>query len=144
MKILPCILAACAVISANRIIADDAPSCRIVIPEQSKYAEKFAAEELASYLKEMTGAELQIVTDATPAYGREFVIGATSRKLESTLAEKPKTIEGFTIESQGNSIYIKGNSPRATLYGVYDFLDKELGVRFLAFDYTYVPKRKLE
>ncbi|MBO4345688.1 MAG: DUF4838 domain-containing protein [Victivallales bacterium] len=143
MKILPCILAACAVISANRIIADDAPSCRIVIPEQSKYAEKFAAEELASYLKEMTGAELQIVTDATPASGREFVIGATSRKLESTLAEKPKTIEGFTIESQGNSIYIKGNSPRATLYGVYDFLDKELGVRFLAFDYTYVPKRKL-
>jgi len=34
-----------------------------------------------------------------------------------------------------------GKIPRATLYGVYDMLEMELGCRFLAPDATYVPKR---
>ena len=144
LKHIIAIFAALAIMPATTIKAKADTSCRIVIPEKPQYAEKFAAEQLAEYLKEMTGEAIQIVSDATPASGREFVIGNTTRKLDSKLAEKPKTIEGFTVESQSESIFIKGNCPRATLYGVYDYLDKELGVRFLAFDYTYVPKRKID
>ncbi|MBQ7650631.1 MAG: DUF4838 domain-containing protein [Victivallales bacterium] len=144
IKLLPCILATFAMMSTTKLNADDKPSCRIVIPEKHEYAEKFAAEELAVILKDMTGEELKIVTDAEPAAGMEIVIGKAARKLDTKLTDKPKTIEGFSVDSQDASIFIRGNSPRATLYGVYDFLDKELGVRFLAFDYTYVPKRKLE
>ena len=35
-----------------------------------------------------------------------------------------------------------GNIPRGTLYGVYDFLDVELGVRFLTAEVTHVPNRR--
>ncbi|MBQ6599521.1 MAG: DUF4838 domain-containing protein [Lentisphaeria bacterium] len=114
---------------------------KIVIAEKSAKQVKFAAEELSSFLKQMTGAEFPVVTDRTAKGKYEIVLGETNRNAEIPAELKPAVHEGFTLLVQGKSIQIRGKIARGTLYGVYDFLDEKLGVRFLSFDCTYVPKK---
>src|SRR5690606_6401629 len=52
----------------------------------------------------------------------------------------PKTKDGFVLHRKGQSLAILGKINRGVLYGVYDFLEQELGVRFLNADHTYVPR----
>ena len=49
--------------------------------------------------------------------------------------------EGFTYRTVSGNLYIYGGRQRGTMYGVYAFLENELGVRWYASDGTVVPKR---
>jgi len=115
----------------------------IVIARDAVPAETLAAKELALFLKKMTGATFPVRTDDAPITGTEIVLGNTTRRKRDDLPPHLCTDnwEGFSIVREGERLVIVGDIPRATLYGVYDFLDVELGVRFLAHKGNYVPRR---
>ncbi|MCQ2399918.1 MAG: DUF4838 domain-containing protein, partial [Clostridia bacterium] len=54
--------------------------------------------------------------------------------------------DGFCIITFQSDLYIFGNdnvfSRSATLYGIYEFLEKYIGVKFYSFDEEFVPKKK--
>ena len=106
-------------------------------------ATRFAVEELSRFLNRITGATFPVRWDDSPPAEHEIVIGATNRMvLDDLPAElRPKAWEGFAIVRDGSRLIILGNIPRANLYGVYDFLDVELGVRFLTPEATHVPRK---
>ncbi len=84
------------------------------------------------------------VTDEAPLAEHEIVMGHTNR---ATLADlppklKPAVPEGFVILRQDEKLLILSNIPRATLYGVYELLELELGCRFLSAELTHVPRRE--
>ena len=114
----------------------------IVIATEATEAEKLAAKELAYFLGKMTGAIFPVRHDDV-ATDMEIVLGDTARKKLSDLPPHLRTDnwEGFAIVREGDRLLIMGNIPRATLYGVYDFLDVELGIRFLAHRVNHVPQR---
>ena len=93
--------------------------------------ERFAASELAKYLKQVTGADFKIVPGgkSVPA----FVLRTDGVKAK---------FEEFTLKGDGRTITVSGNTERALLYGVYDFLEKACGVRFFGPfpEYTIVPR----
>lgn len=105
----------------------------IVIARDAPEGIRYAARELAFFVREMTGAELSTVDDSSPAGDFEFVIGETNRKRLGDVPEnlQPHRLEGLVILPEGKKLFIMGNSSRGTLYGVYDLLEQELGVRFL-------------
>ena len=115
----------------------------IVIGAKACEAEKYAAKELAYFLTEMTGAEFGIRGDDGEASDFEIVLGNTNRmRLDELGPElKPQAWEGFAIVRDGEKLLILGNIPRATLYGVYDFLYEELGCRFLTPEVNHVPSK---
>jgi len=115
----------------------------IVIGQDPDYGEKLASKELAHFLNQMTGADFSVKHDNTPATEFEIVVGQTNRKRGEQIPEELKTDnwEGFTILREDSKLFILGNIPRGTLYGVYDLLDVELGIRFLTAEVTHVPKR---
>ncbi|MCH2202753.1 MAG: DUF4838 domain-containing protein [Fuerstiella sp.] len=115
----------------------------IVIAAEAHAAEQLAAEELALFLRKMTGATFPVRHDDTPATDTEIVLGNTSRRNLNDLppALRIDNWEGFAIVREKTRLLIMGNVPRATLYGVYDFLDVELGVRFLAHHVNHIPWR---
>ena len=116
----------------------------IVLPKDAHGGEELAARELAHFLWRMTGAEFSVGRDSSPETDLEIVLGKTSRKRMEDIPAHLKTDnwEGFSILREGPKLFIMGNLPRGTLYGVYDFLDVELGVRFLTGEVTHVPTRR--
>jgi len=115
----------------------------IVIGRQAGPALKVAAKELAFFLGRMTGAVFPVRSDEAAISDTEIVLGDTDRRKIDELPPYLRTDnwEGFAIVREGERLLILGNIPRATLYGVYDFLDVELGVRFLAHAVNHVPRR---
>lgn len=108
----------------------------IAISPKASDREKFAAEELASYLNKITGKKLSIVTiknskvpDGTIAIGDLAISsGIISQKELDSVRE-----DGFVININSKKGAICGWRDLGTVYGVYELL-KQVGVKFYAQD----------
>ncbi len=131
-------------VSADRMLLAEngATKYSIVIPQAGGEAEEYAARELQHFLGEITGADFSVVRDSVPETPYEIVLGETNRLQWDDIPAKllPSAFEGFVILRKDQKLHIAGRFPRATLYGVYEFLETDLGVRFLAEDMTYTPQ----
>ncbi len=105
----------------------------IVLPENSPKLTVFAAEEIRDAVLAMSGVALPI---APRAEGPAIVLGGEV----SGPAGGPFD-EDYVIEVADGCVTIAGNGLRGTLYGAYEFLERQLGVRFFASDATCVPRR---
>ena len=116
----------------------------IVVPDNAVPVLKYAADELASHLKEATGVEFQIFEEAQrPAGKPAFVIGPTKTAAAafsgSEYAQwKPDEI---AIKFIKNDIYLNGKMPRGPLYAAYTFLEDYVGVCWWTPEEKYVPER---
>ena len=116
----------------------------IVVPDDAVPVLKTAAKELASHLKEATGAEYPIVSEeARPAGKPAFVIGpakaAGAAFSDPTFANgKPDEI---AIRFKGNDIYLNGKMPRGPLYATYTFLEDYVGVNWWSLEERDIPHK---
>lgn len=117
---------------------------KIVIGENASPTEEYAAEELQKYVKQSTGATLDVVRDNSGVtLGQKLLsVGNTKFVSETGLDTKNLNRDGFRIKTENETVIIKGEIDRGTLYGIYDFLEKFMGVRFLSEDYEYVPEHE--
>ena len=115
---------------------------RIVISARASAATRHAAEELRRFLKEASGAELPVVTDAEPASEREILIGDSARLQSLSIAVDFPALgeEGFVHRTLGRRLLIAGRTGRADLYGVYEFLEDRLGCRWFTPSVSRIPK----
>ncbi|HYF49431.1 MAG TPA: DUF4838 domain-containing protein [Planctomycetota bacterium] len=134
------------------VLAADAPKITLADAGKTDYvivcidpspSEKHAAEELAHYLKQISGATFEIVP-ALPA-GKPFLaVGAAAAKRAHETDLKELGNEGILITSTAGNIVFSGGAgaSRGTLYAVYTFLEDCCGVRWWAPDAESVPKRE--
>lgn len=117
---------------------------RIVLAADAAPAERHAAEELRAFLREMSGAEVPIGTEADPPAPREICLNARARiaALDPGFAKIEPGPDGYAIRAKGPHLLLLGHRPRGTLYGVYDLLEEHLGCRFFTRDVRRVPKRE--
>ena len=83
-----------------------------------------AADELQSYIEKTCGARLAIVTDhdAAPAHALRLAIGSVADYGD----------EAFSIKvTDSGDVVITGGRYRGCMYGVYDFLEGDIGWRFV-------------
>lgn len=84
----------------------------------------YAANQLCAYVKRAGGTSLDVTGERKRG---QIVLGTDDRK------EK----DGFTIACRDGELFITGGSERGVLYGVYAFLEKFVGWRFLAAESCY-------
>ncbi len=111
---------------------------RIILPQESSSCERYAADFLKERIERCTGANLSICSEAedTGKYGLHIGRCKGSRY-------DGNAPDGFTLTVTDDcNLWIRGGSDRGTLYGVYDFLEKFLGVRFIAADEEIDPFSK--
>ena len=106
----------------------------IVVADEAIPAERYAAEEFQRWFGQATGIELPLCsTPETPKH--HVYIGSDVANFHTnTMGE-----EELRMVVQSDDIFIAGGRPRGTLYGVYQFLEDFVGVRFLTHDHTHVP-----
>ena len=128
--------------AANWLFRSGKSNYRIVVDASASASEQTAAHELQQYIREISGAELPISSDLK-AGGRNIYVGYNAQVGRLTGAQKPEANdESFTYCTIGNNLIIWGGSQRGTMYGVFTFLEKELGIHWLTPDFTVVPKLK--
>ena len=112
----------------------------IVLPPDALPSERYAAEELKSYLEKMCGLKLDIVTEYK-ANRRAFFVGQTKAAEAAGFKLDVRKLgeESYLIKTLNGNVAIIGGKPRGTLYGVYAFLGDN-GMRWYAPDETYVAR----
>jgi len=115
------------------LVKDGKSSYTIIAPASPTPQEKFAGEELAKYLKQISGAELSITSNAA---GQKIVV-AQARDGKGpggiSFTKDETEHDAFVIKTDGQDLYLIGSNKRAVLYAVYTFLEKYLGCRWLTY-----------
>ncbi len=115
-------------------------SYSIVVPLTASTSEQTAANELQSYIKQISGGvTLPIRFELDRNGANQIAIGLQPDADAKAIAAD---CEDFTYESRGSNIFIYGGCNRGTMYGVYSFLERELGIRWYTPDFTKVPTMK--
>ncbi|MBR2912164.1 MAG: DUF4838 domain-containing protein [Lentisphaeria bacterium] len=107
--------------------------------------ERTAAEELAQHLEKATGEKCRIITEKeaekSPVKTRKIYVGNTAYLSANKIDTGKMGREEWLIKSvSADSLILAGGYPGGTLYAVYEFLEKELGVIWPDEHFTYVPR----
>lgn len=140
--ILLCIAGCVTPSRARRPINLNAPrNWTIVVAEDALPSEHYAAEELQRLYEQASGHRLPI-SAAAEKRQRRILVGPGAARLSKTCRINTDDFgpEDLRIVANRREIVIAGGRPRGTLYGVYTFCEKALGVRFLTTGHTHVPK----
>jgi hypothetical protein len=114
----------------------------IALAESASESEKWAAEELRRFMKEISGADFAIVP-LTASKSPRFVIGYNTLTATQTGAKRPEDLdESYYYLNREADIYIYGGKQRGTQYGVLSFLENEFGVRWYTPKVTVAPERE--
>ena len=113
---------------------------RIVVSATASESEKTAANELQTYIEQISGALLPVVHHPGKK-GRNIFVGHQPQVALLTGEQAPQpNDEGFTCRTIGGDLLIYGGSQRGTMYGVFTFLEQELGVHWFTPQHTHVPQ----
>ena len=112
------------------LVTEGKPAASIVVPATeggSSRALTSAIRDLQTYIELTTGAKLAITDElnAKPA----IVLGAGAAKLAGVSAQD-LPLEGFIIKTASDRVFIAGKDPAGTAWGIYEFLERCVGVRF--------------
>lgn len=132
-----------AVASAQALVSDGQSHWSIVIGAQASEAERHAAAELRDFLAAISGAKLPIRDDSTPQAAPEIWVGRSRRwaHLDLGLRDVPGA-EGIRLLTGPDYLLIAGEGRRGTLYGVYAFLERQLGCRWYTAAVSRIPKQR--
>ncbi len=127
--------------SGKAVDLTDLTGWNIVLPGEPSPAERYAADELQRLLKQ-AGAPALPVVNRVQRQEKHIYVGAGQAMQNSPLGFTVKNFgpEDLRIRVANETVVIAGGRPRGTLYGVYTFLERYPGVRFLTRKHTYVPE----
>ena len=133
--------------SSPLLVRDGKPEAVIVIPEKASLTEEFAASQLRYWLREITGAELEIT--GKPADGKTgiFLGRSFAEKMFPDDIRKLDGTEGFAIREKDGNLYFFCGLPCGLNFAVYDFLEKNTDIIWpcyrTGFDRVFTPVRTL-
>lgn len=116
----------------------------LVVPQKSTDIDRYAAEELKKYLSAALNINADIVEEE-PTIKNGIFIGKTKQTMEAYSDEYYRLNQDeFIIKSCKNALFIFGKnniySQSATLYGIYELLERFFGCKFLSFDEEIIPE----
>ncbi|MCG8308733.1 MAG: DUF4838 domain-containing protein [Cytophagales bacterium] len=114
---------------------------RIVIPSNPTEVERHSSIVLQNYLKQITGAGFEIVSDDKPAKNNDINLGKVNRPETDEIDFAELEEDGFVILTKNGRLTIAGGSEKGTLYGVYNFLEKYLDCRKYTSKISVIPAR---
>ena len=123
------------------IAANGVAKAVIVAADDAAEPERHAAVELAAFLKQITGANFEIVP--SPAAGRSrLLVGPKAAKLAvPDFSTDGLGADGIVIRTVGNDLILAGGHPRGTLYAVYTFLEDYVGCRWWSSKVSTIPEK---
>lgn len=145
-------ISALAAMLCAAVCAAEYRSVLIVLPEKPTVSDEFAAKELKYHLEKATGRMLRIVPESREDEGRgRFYIGNVKALAKAGIDYAAFKPEERLVKGVGDDVFLAGGeipgfddrlrnikyvrtygyAGGGTLYAVYDFLENEMGVKWL-------------
>lgn len=103
--------------------------------------EKAAAGELKTHLDKVTGGNFTLVEEKAFAGGQPAIyLGETGFAKKHGIDSGKFSPEEWLVKTVAGNLIIAGSKKNGTLFGVYDFLENQLGCHWFAFDYSSIPQ----
>lgn len=106
----------------------------ILLPSKPTSQDVKAADDLALWLKQMTGATFPIVNEGSGyrPTGSEISIGFTLALNRANIPEEDADLgnEGYAIAVKGKTLFLLGGTVRGPINAVYALLEEDLGCRW--------------
>lgn len=127
----------------HRLFSNGRTDYIIVIDDDASQSEKWAAQELQNWLLQVSGADFPIISAKQSPVENEIIVGYNdhSKRLLEEQERPDPSDESFIYRNYGPSIVIVGGSERGTMYGVFAFLENELGCRWYTPAVSVIPKK---
>jgi hypothetical protein len=114
-----------------KLSADGLARVEVYLANEASPAEQTAARELVEYLTKVTGAQFEFRPESEDG-GRApaILVGPTAA---ARALEGPTDVPGeeeWIVRTVGDRLLLFGGRPRGTLYAVYEFLERHVGVRW--------------
>jgi hypothetical protein len=136
------------------IVQDGKAMACIVTADRPGPVADYAAKELAWHIEKATGVRLEVVTESTANtdLAQRIYIGDSKSVRAGGIDVSKLPLEAFVLRTADKALFIAGDDKRddpldadtraGTLWGVYEWLDRAIGVRWLWPGElgTYVPK----
>lgn len=147
-----CALFSVSVLCGMDIVSDGKSSAVIVIPADASEQEISAAQTLSKYIKEISGADLNVVTEDSAPKENAVFIGKVSSlpndisaklKIGGNVLVSSPVYESYFMAERNKNIYLAGHRGTGSIFAVYDLLER-LGCRwfFGCEAGTVIPKMK--
>lgn len=104
---------------------------------------RFACKELQKYLYLSSDCCIPVFSDKCDRRGNEILVGLNVRDVKKDDRLNNASSEAYVIKIENQDLIIHGNSPRATLYGVYRFLEEIVGFRCFSKDSEKIDKKEV-
>ncbi|MBR4994955.1 MAG: DUF4838 domain-containing protein [Alistipes sp.] len=124
----------------NRLFSDGQSQYCIALCADASPSEQTAASELQSYIEQIAGITLPIKPsgELLPDERHIFIGFNEEYASQRGVARPDDESQQYTYCNVGRNLWIYGGKRWGTMYGVYSFLENELGVRWYSPDYTKV------
>ena len=137
-------------VAPKTVLTLTAKTAEIVIADDAPKTVQFAAKELKAFLGQALGADVPVVNEPTDGKA-SVVLGMNRWAAAAGISTNALARDAFVLKTAGSRVYVVGRddatvSPeglmaqrkvvwsfmyeRATLFGVYEFLERYAGVRF--------------
>jgi hypothetical protein len=124
------------------LVRNGKPAATIVVPAQPLSVESYAAEEFRYHVRASTGADLRIVSeDRVIPSGARVYLGHCRAAMEAKVDPSELPGNGYRVKTVGRYLFLAGkdttgdplgrDTHAGTLFGVYDILENNMGVRWL-------------
>ncbi|OGV73350.1 MAG: hypothetical protein A3K19_26620 [Lentisphaerae bacterium RIFOXYB12_FULL_65_16] len=116
----------------------------IAVDAKASAPERHAAEELAAFLKQVTGAEFALRSPEEAGAAPRIAVGPAAAKATGpALSLDGLGADGIVIKAVPPHLVLTGGdgAPRGTLYAVYTFLEDQVGCRWWTRSESTIPTR---
>jgi len=102
---------------------------QIIVPKDASDPLRLAGTELQHWLKEISGAEIEIISEPGSEKGTQLLLGHqfATGKFDEDIAALGDT-DGFAVRTEDKNIYIFGATDKGTLNGVFAFLENNTDI----------------
>jgi len=94
-----------------QFVRNGQPACAIVLPEHPSEFEQQAAEDMQSFLRQMSGAEIRILAEGTRSGSPSVYIGQTSFAAQNGADFVKLGDEEYQIIPAGRDLIVTGGRP---------------------------------
>lgn len=135
--LVPLVVTGCAV-GDLALVQQGRPNCCIVLDDQPSRAAREAAAELQSHIRQMSGAQVPVVSGSGAPAGVRILLGESALTAQLGLSADALAPEQVLLRVIGDNLVVMGSDAkpsgrplRGTLWATYVLLEQVLGVRWL-------------